>query len=508
MVDAPKPHPQVRNFSMGLEWELARDPLHYLAESPDRAHNTASLPSRQEVAHGKKTSHKGVGVGVYFGIEMYRRTGVPQGLIATAHGGTRMEQWSPDKRELGGDSLYGSMLSSLRKVGQPIAGVLWYQGESDTSGPAAEVYVQRMQALIAAIRSDLGQAKVPVITVQIGRFVCPPGGEREWNLIQELQRQLPKHIPKLAVVPSIDLELDDLIHISGKAYRLLAKRMAVSAARLVLNDKNEKPEPMPITATVHSRINGPVIEVAFANIVGGLRSPGLPCGFSLVDHQHRTVNEIYKTTLDGDRVLIELVSSNRQDLHLMYGHGRNPVCTITDGRDAGIPVFGPMAIQGYDPVSPWLVSWEVSGIRDGEDIAQLHRTSPQEMEPFTRRTWDNGYFVNMHDQWQGHSGHAIFSSRFSCSEAMTVDLRTGYDGPIRIWIDENEVHQDLHGINPAVEDAHRIPCSLESGDHRITVMMALNQGKAWGFFMRMSRNGLSAAARNSALAVAVPLPMA
>ena len=40
--------------------------------------------------------------------EMLRRTGVPQGLIACAHGGTSMAQWSPKLKRLGGDSLYGA----------------------------------------------------------------------------------------------------------------------------------------------------------------------------------------------------------------------------------------------------------------------------------------------------------------------------------------------------------------------------------------------------------------
>jgi hypothetical protein len=506
MVDAAKPHPLVRNFSMGLEWELARDPLHYLQESPDSIHNSAGVPTREEAAKGKKASTKGVGVGVFFGVEMHRRTGVPQGLIATAHGGTSMEQWDPAKKGLAGASLYGSMLLALRRVAQPVAGVLWYQGESDTNASCAAVYTKRMQDLVASIRADLRQAKLPVITVQIGRFVCPPGGEREWNQIQELQRLLPKHITKLAVVPSIDLELDDLIHISAKSYRLLGKRMAAAASRLV-HGEAQPPEPAPLAARViPGRITGPTIEVTFTNVVGGLQAPGLPSGFTMVDHEHRAVEQIYKTTLEEDRVILELVSPSRLDLQLMYGHGRNPHCTITDGRGAGLPVFGPMRIQGYDPVSPWLVHWEVSPILPGEEIDTLPPPRTQDLPGMQPRSWENGAFVNMHDLWQGHSGHAVLSSVIQCPEAMQLQLRTGYDGPIRIWIDDQEVHRDLAGTNPALEDAQRILLTLEAGDHRITVIMALNQGKAWGFFMRFARVGLSDAVMAGGTPIVLPMP--
>ena len=46
-------------------------------------------PSRSKIVkHTAIVIALSVGVGVFFGIEMHRRSKVPQGLISTAHGGT------------------------------------------------------------------------------------------------------------------------------------------------------------------------------------------------------------------------------------------------------------------------------------------------------------------------------------------------------------------------------------------------------------------------------------
>ena len=104
-------------------------------------------------------------------MALVESTGVPIGLIASAHGGTSMEQWNPAKKEQGGNSLYGSMLRQVKLAGGKVRGVLWYQGESDAMGGAWKVYPKVFADFIAAVRSDFGQPELPFYYVQIGRFV-------------------------------------------------------------------------------------------------------------------------------------------------------------------------------------------------------------------------------------------------------------------------------------------------------------------------------------------------
>ena len=60
---------------------------------------------------------KGAGPGVSFANEMFRLTGVPQGLICCAHGGTTMAQWDPKLKKDGDNSLYGAMLNRVKRNG-------------------------------------------------------------------------------------------------------------------------------------------------------------------------------------------------------------------------------------------------------------------------------------------------------------------------------------------------------------------------------------------------------
>jgi sialate O-acetylesterase len=493
LVDAPAPHLLIRNFTMARRWELARDPLNFLEESPDPVHALVLL-SPERAARLKRQAIKGAGVGVWFGKEMHRRTRVPQGLIATAHGGTTMAQWDPALAGENGKSLYGSMLLSLRAVGQPIAGVLWYQGCSDADPAAAAVYTGRMQALVAAGRRDLKQPKLPWVIAQISRVVeTRPDGGAAWNSVQDQQRRLPTTIPRCDVVATIDLELDDQVHVSGKAFATLGLRMARVAARLVHGDRGEKPAPQPVSAQAHlfKGQTTAAIAVRFANVVGGLVAPGLPLGFAVVDGDGKRADLIYKTELDGDRAIVHLNAPDAVGYRIAYGFGNNPTCTITDGRGMALPVCAPLAIGRLPAVSPWFITWNVTPVRPGEDILALPR--PAADEPLAvARTYvclPYPYFIDNHEDWTGKSGHASFTSVVEVPEAMEVEVRTGYDGPFRLWIGSREVHTDPDGTNPATRDQHRIRLRLEAGRHPVAILMAINQGMAWGFFFRIARVG-------------------
>nr|MBA3686544.1 sialate O-acetylesterase [Planctomycetota bacterium] len=136
-------------------------------------------------------------------------------------------------------------------------------------------------------------------------------------------------------------------------------------------------------------------------------------------------------------------------------------------------------------------------VRDGERIDRLPRPSGRSMGGAIRRDWAGGRFVDLHSEWQERSGHAALFTTVEIAEDMGVELLTGYDGPFRLWVDVKEVHRDLHGTNPAIADRVRVPLRLRKGRHRITVLMALNHGKAWGFFLRFVRSDLPSAVIDS-----------
>ena len=123
LKDKLKAHPMVRAFYMNDRWAPALDPIHDMWDCVDQVHIDYCGGVRPE-----KSTVIGVGPGVAFGQRMFALTGVPQGVLACAHGGTSMEQWDPKLKKLGSKSLYGAMMRRFRKNGSRVAGLVWYQG--------------------------------------------------------------------------------------------------------------------------------------------------------------------------------------------------------------------------------------------------------------------------------------------------------------------------------------------------------------------------------------------
>ncbi len=338
-AEVETPHPLVHAFASREEWEVASEPLHWLGESPRPVHRAIwGLPMPTAPEPREPNRAKGAGLGLSFGKAMAEATGVPLGLIPSAHGGTSMEQWSPSRKSQGGASLYGATLERVNAVGGKVAGILWYQGESDGSPGEAAVYPAHMAELVAAFRADFGQPDLPFTLVQLGGWVADPSSDavNGWNAIREAQRRLPEGIPNCAVVSAIDLGLDDGIHISTPDLKRLGRRLAAVALG--------RPAPTLVSAAYEPARDQ--IRVSYANVRDGLHAAGRPTGFSLRDADGTERPRIYKIVLDGSDVLLKLDAGQPPaGLHLWYGWGLSPYCNITDGTDASLPAFGPLPIH-------------------------------------------------------------------------------------------------------------------------------------------------------------------
>ncbi|GLV58347.1 hypothetical protein KDH_51800 [Dictyobacter sp. S3.2.2.5] len=337
LIDEEKPSPFVHSFQSREQWAQAEEPLHWLNESPRLVHHVLwgfdrvpeSIPERdpQRV--------KGTGLGLAFAKERYARTGVPVGLIPSAHGGTSMQQWDPHLRDQGGASLYGALYERVKAVGGKVSGVLWYQGESDCNPEGVEHYHQRMHTLVQSLRSDLDNPDLPFYYVQIGGLISEEGPEG-WNGIRELQRTFQHAEPGIAMVSAIDLELDDLIHVGTQGLKRLGRRLADQV------DGQRTPDVVAVTPELEQMR----IHITYRPVRGGLRSTGRPAGFSLRDRDGRELPLIHKITLDGGTATLRLIADVLPvDTYLWYGWGLNPYCNITDGADAAIPAFGPWKVS-------------------------------------------------------------------------------------------------------------------------------------------------------------------
>jgi len=499
IAGAAKPHPLIRSFSMRREWRLAEDPLHVLAESPDICHNGGAQCTPAAADKRRREWPKGTGVGIFFARETLKRSGVPQGLISAAHGGTSMDQWDPAKKKLRGESLYYSMLESVRVTGQPVAGLLWYQGESDANEAVAHLYTKRMEKLVAATRRDFGLPKLPWIIVQLGRHFNAEPNYPFWNSIQEQQRLLPAKIKYFESVPAIDLPMDDPIHIGAKGFVTLGERMARVADRMVYGNRKEKRPPQlrevrhQVSEKGASIIHS--IAVTFDEVEDGLRSVGEPDGFILVSGTGRPVPLIYKTVLKDSTAQLRL-QSLPNEIFLSYGHGYVPHCNITDARGFSVPVFGPLSIgrKVFSKFLPYVVKWRTSGIV--ATPTPLDQVDCPEFNPATAPVKEygvNGFsfgldgFINEHPAWDRKSGQSYFQAKVHLDEPMKLQVLMGYDGPFRLWLDEKSFFTDMGGINPCVPDKGKKVVELSRGTHDIRVGMDLDSGKSWGFFVRFQR---------------------
>ena len=230
LLDVTPPNNLVMMLGMDGKWSKAEEPLHWLVDSPDPVHSGDAGTRAERSAKEHKTRTKGSGLGLPFAVAMVEQTRVPVGLIACAHGGTSMAQWSPAKKEEGGNSLYGSMLRQVRLAGGKVKGVLWYQGEADAGGNASKIYSRASPT--SSPRYDLNSASPNC------RFItCRSAGSSHagdpsgWNAVQEAQRRLPERVPNTAVVSVIDLELDDAIHVGTHGLKRAGQRLARIAQR-------------------------------------------------------------------------------------------------------------------------------------------------------------------------------------------------------------------------------------------------------------------------------------
>ncbi len=348
LENVTEPHPLVHLYSMSYQWRIAKEPIHILAESPDPVHYTRVLKSEDEREQRIKEAvngRKGAGLGLPFAVEMVKRTGRPIGLIASAHGGTSMEQWSPDLKDKGGESLYGSMYKQVQSAGGKVRGVLWYQGESDAGKDPQPLYKERMRKLVQAFRNDFG-SDLPFYYVQIGRFVVENPDPTYWNKIQNDQLELEKELAPGGMVASIDLSLDDLIHAGTEGLKTLGYRLANLVERDLFGGKVLSGPRVEKVERLNSPY-GPQVKVTFSNVNGRLKSAGKPSGFSISTAEDGpNVPCIYKITFPENEpnAVILWITKMPEKAFLWYGRGFDPYCNIVDEANMAMPVFGPIPI--------------------------------------------------------------------------------------------------------------------------------------------------------------------
>jgi sialate O-acetylesterase len=194
--------------------------------------------------------------------------GVPIGLVAAAWGGSCIERWSPDDaleacgQPGGSGTLFAALMAPLARM--RLAGVWWYQGESNVGVAAwrgvcaawgAEAYACLFPALVAAWRAAFGAPTLFFAFVQLSPYIAPlvDGQDATRSAIAELrevQAAAARALPRSAMVTALDCgdyaSPHRAIHPRIKAP--LGERLAAATAAVAYGMRDAPPHAHPEVA--------------------------------------------------------------------------------------------------------------------------------------------------------------------------------------------------------------------------------------------------------------------
>ena len=172
-------------------------------------------------------------------------------------------QWRPDPAVWAPAVLFNAMIAPLAPF--PIRGVIWYQGESNSSAERRHTYERLFQALIRDWRTRWSQDDLPFLFVQLASFTSTPA--EDWAEIREAQRRA-LALRNTAMAVTIDIGNPDDVHPTNK--RDVGLRLALAARAAVYGEDIEYSGPLAREVTRE----GSSLRVWFDHATSGLESRG------------------------------------------------------------------------------------------------------------------------------------------------------------------------------------------------------------------------------------------
>ena len=155
------------------------------------------------------TIRKGPGMqkmnpGYQFSLDM-SKDGQAIGLVVNAKGGSKIEQWAE------GQKFYTEAIRRAKEAQKTgtLKGILWHQGESNHGNP--DPYLDQLADLVARLRKDLGDDKLPFVA---GQIVNP-------SPINDQIAKLPGKVENTAFVSSEGLKTYDRWHFDAASTKKL-----------------------------------------------------------------------------------------------------------------------------------------------------------------------------------------------------------------------------------------------------------------------------------------------
>ncbi|HEY7117626.1 MAG TPA: sialate O-acetylesterase [Tepidisphaeraceae bacterium] len=206
------PDPRVFALDQNGQWVPAVEPLHF-----------------------DKPKIAGVGPGLAFGKAMAEAdANVTIGLIPCAVGGSPLASWQPKAvDEATGTTPYDTAIARARLAMKDgtLEGILWHQGESDSTEKLAPKYGNNLEQTLGRLRDELGNPRACIVVGELGKFFRDknPWAERVNTEIRYFGRRF----DRTASVSADGLvDKGDQTHFDGPSVRELGRRYAAAMLKM------------------------------------------------------------------------------------------------------------------------------------------------------------------------------------------------------------------------------------------------------------------------------------
>ncbi|MBQ9356098.1 MAG: sialate O-acetylesterase [Prevotella sp.] len=285
---------------------------------------------------------------IAFGPDRYSLNPLPQDVIRLSeqwkqHAGADMPQCPSGDVSLQNlpSTLYNAVLRPLAPM--TLAGVVWYQGESNTGGDASS-YANKLALLMSNWRQAFQQPQMPFAIVQLANYMeCVQQPQNTgWSQVREAQRTVAANDPYAECVVNIDLGETQDIHPLRK--REVAQRIALCFRRLVLGERVAL-FPQVVSATVLPPTSSagpePVAAEPSCRVVLTLDQPLRPGSlkyFELAGSDGSFVNAEATATGNTITVTVPAALNGSTPTKMRYAWKNNPLNADVYGLDSHLPL--------------------------------------------------------------------------------------------------------------------------------------------------------------------------
>jgi sialate O-acetylesterase len=223
------------------------------------------------------------------------------------------------KGNVGG--LFNGKISPL--IPYAVRGMLWYQGEANTTDAKAPFYQHQLPLLVNDWRKRWG-SEIPFAWVQLPNFTRPGEG---WPIVREAMLKTLK-LPKTGMAITIDIGEQKNIHPANK--QEVGRRLSLWALSSVYGKKVDSASgPLP----AGHEVKGDKIVLKFTHADGGLKAKGGDLtGFMIAGEDKQWKKAAAQ--IEGDRVIV-CSPEIAKPVAVRYAWQDWPECNLTNG--AGLP---------------------------------------------------------------------------------------------------------------------------------------------------------------------------